>query len=129
MQEETIIGILRNVGELYVATLVKEDDECIWVKNPAFLAVNGQNGQININFIPLEMLSVSPALNIRNFLTDPTQEILYPFYKKSVLLYNLGLAQNVVDNYRNLTVAPKTPVVEALPEKPSTPKNEVLKMW
>jgi hypothetical protein len=129
MQEETIIGILRNVGELYVATLIKEDDECIWVKNPAFLAVNGQNGQININFIPLEMLSVSPALNIRNFLTDPTQEIQYPFYKKSVLLYNLALTQNVVDNYKNLTVAPKSPAVETLPEKPSLPKNEVLKMW
>lgn len=129
MQEETIIGILRNVGELYVATLIKEDDECIWVKNPAFLAVNGQNGQININFIPLEMLSVSPALNIRNFLTDPTQEIQYPFYKKSVLLYNLALTQNVVDNYKNLTAAPKSQTVEAPPEKPALPKNEVLKMW
>lgn len=130
MSEDNIVGILRNVGELYVATFVKEDDGCVWVKNPAFLAVNGQNGQININFIPLEMLSVNPALNIRNFLENPTQDIEYPFYKNAVLLYNLKLAQNVIDNYKNLTnpnqktEKPSSKKVDSTP-----PEDKVLKMW
>jgi len=101
--EEKVIGILKNVSELIVATLVEETDSVIKVKNPAFLGISGQNNQININFIPLEMLSLQPSVNVRNLLANQTEELIYTFDKNSVLHSGLDLAQNVIDNYKNLT--------------------------
>lgn len=110
---EKVIGLLKDISELIVATLVEETETTIVVKNPAFLGISGQNGQININFIPVEMLSLQPAVNIRNLLADPTEALLYTFDKRSLLQYNLNLAKNVVDNYSALTVKP--PVTTATP--------------
>lgn len=108
--EEKIIGILKNVSELIVATLVEETDTAVKVKNPAFLGISGQNNQININFIPLEMLSLQPSVNVRNLLANPTEELVYSFDKNSVLKSDLTLAQNVIDNYKNLTNGKQAPV-------------------
>lgn len=107
--EEKVIGILKNVSELIVATLVEETDTTVKVKNPAFLGISGQNNQININFIPLEMLSLQPSVNIRNLLANPTEELVYSFDKNSVLKADLTLAQNVIDNYKNLTNGKQAP--------------------
>jgi hypothetical protein len=115
--EEKVVGILKNISELLVVDVVSEDEKVIVVKNPAFLGINGVNGQININFIPVEMLSLAPAVNIRNLLADPTVDILYTFEKSSLLHYDLKLSQNVVDNYKAINnkvqlqpVAPVAPV-------------------
>ena len=107
--EEKVIGILKNVSELIVATLVEETDTTVKVKNPAFLGISGQNNQININFIPLEMLSLQPSVNVRNLLANPAEELVYSFDKNSVLKSDLILAQNVIDNYKNLTNGKQSP--------------------
>jgi hypothetical protein len=109
-----VIGILKNISELIVATLVNETETSLVVKNPAFLGIGGQDGQVNINFIPIEMLSISPPVNLRSLLANPTEDILYTFAKDSVLNANLALAANVVENYTNLTLkqAPQTPSTE-----------------
>lgn len=121
--EEKVIGILKNVSELIVATLVEETDTTVKVKNPAFLGIAGQNNQININFIPLEMLSLQPSVNVRNLLANPTEELIYSFDKNSVLKSDLVLAQNVIDNYKNLTVAKPAPA----PAK--TAEENVVKLY
>ena len=108
--EEKIVGILKNISELLVVAVVSEDEKVIVVKNPAFLGINGVNGQININFIPVEMLSLAPAVNIRNLLADPTVEILYTFEKSALLHYNLELSKNVVDNYKAINNKSQAPV-------------------
>jgi hypothetical protein len=113
--EEKIVGILKNISELLVVTVVSEDEKVIVVKNPAFLGINGVNGQININFIPVEMLSLAPAINIRNLLADPTVEILYTFEKSALLHYNLELSKNVVDNYKAINNKSQAPA--PAPEK------------
>jgi hypothetical protein len=117
--EEKVIGILKNVSELIVATLVEETDTTVKVKNPAFLGISGQNNQININFIPLEMLSLQPSVNVRNLLANPTEELVYTFDKNSVLKSDLILAQNVIDNYNNLTSGKSS----AQPQTPATNKS------
>lgn len=113
--EEKVIGILKNVSELIVATLIEETSDFVKVKNPAFLGISGQNGQINVNFIPIEMLSLQPAVNVRNLMADPTEELTYTFNKNSVLKYDLNLAKNVVDNYVALTSGNGQASVEKTP--------------
>lgn len=100
--EQKVIGILKNISELLVAILVEETETTVKVKNPAFLGISGLNNQVNINFIPIEMLSIQPPVNIRNFLADAQQDIVYTFEKNSLIKYDLELAQNVVSNYLNL---------------------------
>lgn len=107
MMNDTVIGLLRNISELIVATLVEETPTSLIVKNPAFLGISGENNKINVNFIPVEMLSLAPAVNIRNLLADPTQDLLYEFRKDTLFQYNLVLAKNVVENYSALTRKPE----------------------
>ena len=127
--EENIIGILKNVSELIVATLVDENEKTVSVKNPAFLGISGQNNQVNINFIPIEVLSLQPFVNIRAFLANPTEDIVYTFDKSSVLHAKLELAQNVKDNYRNMvTQKPQTPVTPTQ-EAPKSPENNIVKLF
>ena len=112
--EEKVVGILKNISELLVVTVVSEDEKVIVVRNPAFLGINGVNGQININFIPVEMLSLAPAVNIRNLLADPTVDILYTLEKSTLLHYDLELSKNVVDNYKAINTKVQLP---SAPEK------------
>jgi len=122
--EEKIVGILKNISELLVVDVVSEDEKVIVVKNPAFLGINGVNGQININFIPVEMLSLAPAVNIRNLLADPTVDILYTFEKSSLLLYDLKLSQNVVDNYKAINNK-----VQLQPVAPVASPDNIVKLF
>lgn len=109
MMENKVIGILKNISELIVASLVEETETSVVVKNPAFLGIGGQDGQVNINFIPIELLSISPPVNVRSLLATPTEDLLYTFYKANVLKYDLELADNVVENYKNLTLRQNAP--------------------
>lgn len=123
--EPKVIGILRNISELIVASLVKETKTDIIVKNPAFLGIGGQDGQVNINFIPIELLSISPAVNVRSLLSNPGEDILYTFSKNSVLNYKLELADNVVENYKNLTLRQAPQSVPA----PATSQENIVKLF
>jgi hypothetical protein len=124
--EEKIIGILKNISELLVATVVSEDDTTIVVKDVAFLGIGGQNGQVNINFIPIEMLSLQPPVNIRNLLANPTQDLHVPINKASVLFWNLELSDNVVTNYKQLTN--KSPIIT--PDKSIVkPDDNIVKLF
>jgi hypothetical protein len=125
--EEKIIGILKNVSELIVATLVEEKDNIIKVKHPAFLGISGQNNQININFIPLEMLSIQPSVNVRNLLANPTEELIYTFDKNAMLKTDLDLAQNVIENYKNLTS--KSPSVQPQVAVNTNPEDNIIKLF
>lgn len=107
--EEKIIGIVKDIGEFIVAVVVEDTEEYVVVKNPAFLGINGQDGQVNINFIPVEMLSVNPPVNIKNFVKDSTQDLTFKFMKNNVLKCDIELSDSVVENYKKLTT-PKSPV-------------------
>lgn len=127
VMEEKIIGILKNVSELIVATLVEEKDNIIKVKHPAFLGISGQNNQININFIPLEMLSIQPSVNVRNLLANPTEELIYTFDKNAMLKTDLNLAQNVIENYKTLTS--KSPSIQPQVAVDKNPEDNIIKLF
>ena len=130
---ETVIGLLRNISELIVASLVEETPTSLIVKNPAFLGISGENGKINVNFIPVEMLSLAPAVNIRNLLADPTEELVYEFQKSSLIQYNLKLAKNVVENYASLTKKPEPAPPQHMTSVPLSappmPSDNIVKLF
>lgn len=101
--KDKIVGILKDISEMLVATIVEVTEDTVVVKDVAFLGIGGQNGQVSINFVPMEMLSLQPPVNIRNLLANPTQDLYYTFDKKSVLRWDLELNDNVVTNYKQLT--------------------------
>jgi hypothetical protein len=65
------------------------------------------------------MLSLQPSVNVRNLLANPAEELVYSFDKNSVLKSDLILAQNVIDNYNNLTSGKSS----AQPQTPATNKS------
>jgi hypothetical protein len=114
--EEKIIGILKTVSELYVATLVKETDTTISIKDVAFLGISGQNGQVNINFIPIEMLSLDPPVNVRSLLANPTQDITFEIEKLSVWKWDLEMNAKAIEHYRQLLNKPADKAKSVKPE-------------
>lgn len=122
--EQKVVGILKNISELLVAVLVEENETVIKVKNPAFIGISGQNNQVNINFIPIEMLSIQPPVNIRNFLADSQQDIIYTFDKNSLIKYDFVLAENVVSNYLNLVNSTNKPQ-----EQSGKPEDNIVKLF
>lgn len=101
--DEKIFGILKNVGELFIGKLVKETNDSVTLKNVVFLGVKQVDNRTQIDFIPAEMLSLDPPLNIRNFLKNPTEDQPLTFYKKSVLRWDYELNDEVKTQYVNLT--------------------------
>lgn len=125
--EEKIVGILKSVGELLVATLVEETDTVVKIKDAALLAIRGADGQVNVEFIPIEMLSLSPPVNVRNLLANPVQELVYELDKSTLFKYDLELSSNVIENYK--TLVNKSTTVVATPDKSANPEDNVIKLF
>lgn len=125
--EERIIGILRSISELLVATLIEETEKVVKVKNVTFLGISGQSGKVSIDFIPVEMLSLTPPVNVRNLLDNPAEDLVYTFDKSSVLKWDLKLNRDVESNYRKLTdnksgiITPDKSII--------TPDKEIVKLF
>ncbi len=97
---ESVIGIFRDIGQLIVATLVERGEGKVVVKDPALIGISGQGGQINIQFIPLGVLSPQPVVQVSNLLKNPTEELKYTFYEDKVLKLEVELGDQVIENYR-----------------------------
>lgn len=95
-----IIGIFRDIGQLIVATLVERHEDRVVVKDPALIGIGGQGQQINIQFIPLGVLSPQPVVQVSNLVKNPLDEVLYTFYKDKVLNLEVELADQVIENYK-----------------------------
>lgn len=122
--EQKVIGILKNISELLVAILVEETETTIKIKSPAFLGISGQNNQVNINFIPVEMLSIQPPVNVRNLLENPQEDIIYTFEKNSLLKYDFKLSSNVITNYLNLVNS-----TTKQPDQSVKPEDNIVKLF
>jgi len=125
MENEKIVGFLRNISELVVAVLVSETKSELKVKKPAFLGINGQNNQVNINFIPMELLSINPTVNVRNLLKDPTEDLVFTFDKKALLKSGLELSDSVIENYKTLITAPPS----SEPEISENSEENIVKLF
>lgn len=98
--DEKVIGIFRDISQIIVATVVEFDEEKIIVKNPAMLGISAQGQNVTIQFIPIEVLSLQPVVQIRNIMANPTEELLYTFYRRDMIKDEIELSDQVVENYK-----------------------------
>lgn len=98
--EQKTIGILKDISQLVIGTLVEETDEWGVLEDARILGISSKNSQVNINFIPLDLLSLDPIIGLKNMAKDPNENFKFKFVKNNVLLYDVALADNVVENYR-----------------------------
>lgn len=101
---EKIVGVVKEIGQFLVGSVVSETDETVVLTNVALLGISGAQNQTNIQFIPLDILSLNPPFGIRNLIKNQSQSLDVPFKKSDLIFYVDELADVVVTNYKNFTV-------------------------
>jgi len=100
---EKITGIVKEIGQFIVGEVVKEDDNIIVLKNPSMLGISANGAQVNIQFIPVDLLSMQPPIGIKNLIKDPNVEFSVSFKKENLLFHGLELSDTVINNYKTFT--------------------------
>lgn len=94
-------AILRDVAQLIVGELVSETKDTVTLSRPSLLNVQGGNGTVNLQFIPLELVSLSPPLILKALLeqenVDDTFEV--SFRKDQLFQSDVKLKQNIFEGY------------------------------
>ena len=124
--EQKIRAIYRDISQLVIGTLLGESDTHITLRNPVLLGVSAaDNGQITLNFIPVEMLSIErQPISLRNLLSVPFEPIM-KFNKADILIDDVPVATNVLENYAKFSQGQN--VVAAPP--PTQPENNIVKLF
>lgn len=98
-----IKSVLRSAGELLLGEVVGETDEYIDFVDLSFLTVGGsQNpGQIAIQFVPVDLLSIQPMpVPIKAVMDSEAEKLVIRLYKNQLLCADVKLKQEILDNYR-----------------------------
>lgn len=129
---EQIVGIVKEVGQFFIGKLVKEDDKAIVMSNVSMLAISVNGSQVNIQFIPIDLLSINPPIGVKNLVKDPTVLYETTFRKDSLLFSKLDLSDSVIQNY-NAFLTNATPLVTAAetgtPSVEGTPDDNIVKLF
>jgi hypothetical protein len=120
---EKIVGVVRDISQFLVGSVVSDTEETIVLKNVALLGISGEGNQTNIQFIPLDILSLKPPFGIRNLVKNQSVSLDVPFKKSDLLFYVEDLADVVVSNYKNFTVN-AFPGIPQLGQEPQTANSE-----
>ncbi len=98
-----ITGLVKDVGQFLVGEVIKEDDNVIVLKNVSMLAISANGPQVNIQFVPLDLLSLQPPIGIKNLVKDPSIEFEITYKKENLLFYGLELSDTVISNYKSFS--------------------------
>lgn len=136
--EQRIRAIYRDISQLVIGTLVGDNASHIVLKNPVLLGVSASDqGQISLNFIPMEMLSIErQPISLRNLLSTPLEPIMH-FNKANLLIEDVPVAPNILENYvkfsqgQNVAAAPTpAPGPSTAPTVNQTaPENNIVKLF
>lgn len=123
--EEKVIGIIRNISELIVGVVVSETEDKVVLKDATFLVVANADasGKPNINFVPLEMISMQPPINVRSFVKDSSKSLEFTFYKSALINSDVELNAEIVNHY-NMLVRKIQPATNTLPRE-----KEIVKLF
>lgn len=121
---EKIVGVVKDISQFIVGIVVAETDEVLTLRNAALLGISNQGSQINIQFIPLDLLSLQPPLGVKHLVKDPSLPLDVELQKKSLLYSNLELNDNVIGNYKNF-IGQNVP---AVPQS-SAPDQNIVKLF
>jgi hypothetical protein len=126
--EPKIIGIVKDIGNFLIGEVVEETDTTLVLKDLALLGITASGPQINIEFIPADLLSMQPPVGLKNLVKDPTMAFEAKFKKENLLFYNLELKNEVISNYKSFT-GKSANAVQPQATTPVTPDNNVVKLF
>ncbi len=114
-------AIYRDTAEVIIGVLVNETDKHIFLRNPVLLGVTADKGQVNMNFIPHEMVSIEKQpIPLRMLLKTPADVLQYN--KDDLLITNLDLKDDIIQQYLKF-------VNSQIPQTQPNPENNVIKLF
>jgi hypothetical protein len=99
--EKTYRAVLRDVAQLIVGELTNETETTITLSKPSLLHVQVGSGTVNLQFIPMELVSLSPPLLLKALVEDDQVDNLFEvtFRKDQLLQIDIPLKENIFDGY------------------------------
>lgn len=95
-------AVYRDVGQVVVGELVRETKATIELRKPAILHTQQNGESLNLQFIPMELLSMNPPIPIRALMKKesiPEEGLNITFSKDQLLHADLDLNQEIFDGY------------------------------
>jgi hypothetical protein len=100
--QKKYVAMLRDVAQIVIGTLVREDDDVVVLTQPAIVHVGvSQEKSMNLQFIPLELVSIQPPISLRVLLDDSQSDadIEFTFKKAELLSYDIPLNAQIFSAY------------------------------
>jgi len=99
----SIKAILRNAGELLLGEVVSETEDYIDFVDLFFVVLGkGQNEQIGIQFAPVELICIQPAIPLKALTDyDRDHKFVTRVFKNQILIDGVTLKPGIVENYEN----------------------------
>lgn len=100
-ETKTYRAILRDVAQLIVGEVVKETKTTLTLLKPSLLNVQGANGSVNLQFIPLELVSFNPPLMLKALLADDKADDPFEvtFIKDQLIQSEVALKEDIFAGY------------------------------
>ena len=96
--DKTYRAVYRDLSQLVLGELVDETETHIVLRDAVLLAFGGGgDGQVAVQFLPVDLLSMQPPVTIRNFTEDPHFDSRYA--KCSLLNLDVEINTSILDNY------------------------------
>lgn len=94
-------AVLRDVAQVVVGVLVSETKTKITLDKPAIVNVNAQGQAINLQFIPMELVSLNPPISVRSLCDNDgeSNSTTMTFDKALLLMDEVPLKQDIFDGY------------------------------
>lgn len=107
-------AVIRDIAQVIVGKLVEETKTSITLERPAMMNVQAANGSVNLQFIPMELISINPVIFIKALLEDDKAEepFVVTFQKSSLVKDDVPLKADIFDGYAKSL----EPSVLAVPE-------------
>lgn len=96
-------AVLRDVAQLIVGELVSETKDIVTLSRPSLVNVAAGNGSVNLQFIPMELVSLNPPILIKALVEDDFAEDPFEvsFRKDQLLQTDVKLKDNIIEGYAN----------------------------
>lgn len=101
MEEKQYRAVLKDLAQIIIGELVEETETELILKRPSMLGVSvNQEQGMNIQFIPMDVVSINPAVSLRVLLSPDAEERNFRLKKDNLLLDKIELNEQIFNGYR-----------------------------
>lgn len=100
-QNNAVIAVTVNIGELIIGTLVEETDEYIKLAKAVIPSAVANGGKVGLNLFHADMICTGPPLGNRNFIKNPNEELFLTIHKSRIFFRHNELSESIIQTYNN----------------------------